>query len=158
LPTTHLIVAAALAPLVLQWAGCVKVSTGRYAINGRDVSALAGPNGSGRSVEIGGTSTAGVRRELGEPLVRYEEESTDIFQALPRYRRVFHPWPVARVDQARPGEPRMLARVDYDERGVVRRFDTATTTGPVVRGAVPAEVNRAWPDLRERRAVGFGMK
>ncbi len=158
MPTAHLIVAAALAALVLQLPGCVKVSTGRYAVNGREASTLVGPKGSGKSIEIGSTTAASVRRELGEPLLKYENDGTDIFEAVPRYRWVFNPWPVALINQAQPGDPRVLVRIDYDDRAVVQGYETATTGGPVIRETVPADVKRAWPDLRQRTPVAFGMK
>jgi hypothetical protein len=150
--------AAVLLALVLQAAGCVQVSTGRYAVNGRDVSALMGPAGSGKPIEVGSTSAATVRHTLGCPRVRYEDHTTDLFEAVPRYRWVFNPWPVVLMNQAQPGsDPRVLVRIDYDGRGVVERYDTATTTGLVIRGAVPVAAHRAWPDLRQREPAAFGM-
>ena len=133
--------------------GCVQVSTGRFAIHGREVTRLVGP---GKAVELGVSNAAGVRRELGDPLVTYGRDTTDIFEAVPRYRWVLQWWPVALINQRRPGDPRVLVRLDYDERAVVRQYRTTTTTGPVIRFAVPADMNRAWPDLRERKPVAFG--
>ena len=150
-------IVVAIALLSSHAAGCREVSTGQYAIGGHEVSTLLGPKGSGKSLEIGGASVANVRRKLGEPLIEYENDSTDIFEATPRYRWIFYPWPVVLVNQRHPGDPRVLVRIDYDDGGIVRQYDTTGTTGPVIRGAVPTQVDRAWPDLRLRKPVAFRM-
>ena len=151
----HRGIVVALAALLLHTAGCRQVSTDQYAIGGHEVSALLGPKGSGKSLEVGGASAADVRHKLGEPLVRYENDSTDIFEAAPRYRWIFYPWPVVLVNERRPGDGGVLVRIDYDDGGIVRQYDTTTTTGPVIHGAVPAQVDRTLPDLRQRKPVAF---
>src|SRR4051794_19432979 len=104
----------ALIALAIMLAGCTKVQTGEYAIRGHEVSSLIGTEGSERPIEIGRTGVAAVRRKLGTPLIRFENDRTDIFDASPRYRWILTLWPVALAGQSGPNDPHVLLRVNYD--------------------------------------------
>jgi hypothetical protein len=146
--------AVAVIVILLLATGCVKVTTGRYAIHGQDVDALWGPGGSGSVIEIGSTNAAEARRRLGEPLVRYEEPATDIFEAVAICHWIFYPWPVALANQCSLNGPRVLLRVDYSG-GVVQRCQTAVARSRVIPGNVPPEVERVWPDLSQERPAAI---
>jgi hypothetical protein len=136
--------------------GCVKVLSGEYEIRGHEVNSIVGAQGSGRPIEIGKTDVTSARRSLGTPLIRYENDTTDIFDASPRYRWIVNWWPVALNGQSGPHDPHVLLRLDYGARGLVEQHAVASMPIRVYEGTIPPELLREWPDLKQRRVAAFG--
>ena len=90
-------------------------------------------------------------------MIRYENDSTDIFDAVPRYEWALAIWPVALVGQKQPTNPHVLVRFDYDQRGILRGYSTTLTNGPVAHGAVPKQVTHEWPDLKGKKVVALAQ-